>query len=40
VDTTHADIEKAKELLNYNPSISLDKGLKLFYEWFKNEKKC
>jgi len=39
VDTTHADIEKAKKLLNYIPSISLGKGIKLFYEWFKNEKK-
>lgn len=38
VDTTHADIEKAKKLLNYNPSVSLDKGIKLFYEWLKNEK--
>jgi UDP-glucuronate 4-epimerase len=38
VDTTHADIEKAKQLLNYNPSISLEKGIKLFYEWFKTKK--
>lgn len=38
VNTTHADIEKAKKLLNYNPSVSLDEGVKLFYEWFKNKK--
>ncbi|MCO5250179.1 MAG: GDP-mannose 4,6-dehydratase [Candidatus Kapabacteria bacterium] len=38
VETTHADIEKAKNLLNYKPSVSLEKGIKLFYEWFKTEK--
>lgn len=38
VDTTHADIEKAEQLLNYNPSISIEKGIKLFYEWFKTKK--
>lgn len=38
VETTHADIEKAKDLLNYNPSVSLEDGIKLFYEWFKTEK--
>lgn len=35
VETTHADIEKAKKLLNYNPSVSLNEGIKLFYDWFK-----
>lgn len=38
VETTHADIEKAKELLNFNPSVSLEMGIKLFYEWFKTVK--
>lgn len=38
VETTHADIKKAKTLLNYNPSGSLNEGIKLFYDWFKNEK--
>ncbi|TXI85572.1 MAG: NAD-dependent epimerase/dehydratase family protein [Crocinitomicaceae bacterium] len=38
VETTHADIKKAKTLLNYNPSVSLNEGIKLFYDWFKNEK--
>ena len=38
VETTHADINKAKMLLNYNPSVSLKEGIKLFYDWFKNEK--
>jgi UDP-glucuronate 4-epimerase len=38
VKTTNADIEKAKKLLNYNPSVSLEDGIKLFYEWFKTKK--
>lgn len=38
VETTHADIEKAKKLLNYNPSVSLNEGIKLFYDWFKTKK--
>lgn len=38
VETTHADIKKAKTLLNYNPSVSLNEGIKLFYDWFKNKK--
>lgn len=37
VETTHADIEKAKKLLSYNPSVSLNEGIKLFYDWFKNK---
>lgn len=37
VETTHADIEKAKVLLNYNPSVSIKEGIKLFYNWFKNK---
>ncbi len=30
-----ADIDKAKHLLGYNPSCSLEKGLKITMEWFK-----
>ena len=37
VETTHADIDKAKKLINYNPSISIEKGIALFYEWFKTK---
>jgi UDP-glucuronate 4-epimerase len=37
-DTTHADIEKAKELLHYNPAVSIENGIKLFHDWFKNVK--
>jgi UDP-glucuronate 4-epimerase len=32
---THADIRKAKKILNYDPSISIEKGIKLFAEWFR-----
>lgn len=38
VEATHADIEKAKKLINYNPSVSLKEGIKLFYDWFKTVK--
>lgn len=38
VETTHADIEKAKKLLNYNPAFPLNEGIKLFYDWFKTVK--
>ncbi len=31
---TQADITKARELLGYNPKVSLDEGLILFKEWF------
>lgn len=34
VINTHADIEKAKNILNYNPNIEIDKGIIKFYEWF------
>jgi NAD dependent epimerase len=32
---SNADISKAKELLNYNPEYSMDKGLELTIEWYK-----
>ena len=34
VPKTFADIQKAKELLGYNPSTSLQAGLKKFYNWY------
>lgn len=34
---THADIIKAKKLLNYAPQISVSDGLKKMYEWYKNQ---
>lgn len=34
VKQTYADISKAKRLLGYNPKINVDKGLKIFCEWY------
>jgi UDP-glucuronate 4-epimerase len=34
VPITYANISKAKRVLNYKPKINLDKGIKLFVEWF------
>ncbi len=33
-----ANIDKAKRLLNYNPSISVKEGLKLAFEWYKENR--
>jgi nucleoside-diphosphate-sugar epimerase len=35
VDITFSSIEKAKELLSYNPSTSMDYGLEKFIAWYK-----
>jgi len=35
---TYADISKAKELLGYEPKVSIEEGMKKFIEWYKNEK--
>lgn len=32
---SNADISKAKELLNYNPEYSMDRGLELTIDWYK-----
>ena len=34
MNTTHADISKAKKLLNYNPKIDIDEGLERTYHSF------
>jgi UDP-glucuronate 4-epimerase len=34
VEQTHADIAKAKRVLGFEPSTSIDDGLKLFTDWF------
>ena len=31
---SHASVEKAKELLNYNPQFNLQKGLKEAVKWY------
>jgi len=33
--STHADIKKARELLNFEPRVNIDEGLRQFVEWFK-----
>ena len=38
VPKTFADISKAKELLNYEPTTRLKEGLVKFYEWFSENK--
>lgn len=34
VEVTFADISKAKNMLDYNPSTSFEEGMTLFHEWF------
>ena len=34
VDITYADITRAQQLLGYQPTTSIDNGLKAFVEWF------
>lgn len=36
VQQTYADITKAKKMLGYNPTVSMDEGLKKYVEWFKS----
>ncbi len=36
VSITYADITKAKRLLNYQPKIEMEEGIKRFVEWYKN----
>lgn len=34
MDVTYADISKAQRLLNYDPKISIEEGMKKFVEWY------
>ncbi|MFA5303066.1 MAG: NAD-dependent epimerase/dehydratase family protein [Candidatus Nanoarchaeia archaeon] len=36
---TSGDISKAKELLNYNPTVSIENGVKEFTDWYKEYSK-
>jgi len=38
VRKTHADMQRAKELLNFSPKIDFVRGLKETVDWFKNHK--
>ncbi len=37
VTHTRADINKASRLLNFKPTVSIEKGIKLFYDWFESK---
>jgi len=37
VPLTWADISKAQRLLNYQPKVSLDEGLKSFVDWYRHD---
>lgn len=37
VSITYADITKAKRLLNYQPKIEMEEGIKRFVEWYKKQ---
>ena len=34
--STHADVERARRLLGYKPTTSLNEGLRKFVAWFKS----
>ena len=38
VDRTYASIEKARELLGYSPSTTIEEGLKKFIEWYQTKR--
>lgn len=38
VTNTHADLNKAKKILNYKPTVSIEDGIKKFYNWYKLKK--
>ena len=38
VDVTYSNTEKANRILNYNPTIKIDEGLRKTFEWQKNFK--
>lgn len=40
VRDTYADISRAREVLGYEPNVSLREGLKREVEWFKEERQC
>ncbi|MBM4278958.1 MAG: NAD-dependent epimerase/dehydratase family protein, partial [Deltaproteobacteria bacterium] len=37
VSITYADISKARRLLNYQPKITMEEGIKRFVEWYKEK---
>ncbi|MFX1236908.1 MAG: GDP-mannose 4,6-dehydratase, partial [Promethearchaeota archaeon] len=37
VDITYSNTEKARKMLNYIPSVDIDEGLRIQYNWQKNQ---
>ena len=37
VTNTHADINKAKKLLGFQPTVSIEEGIKLFFNWYRSK---
>jgi len=37
VPVTYADISKPQEQLGYNPQVSIEKGIELFVDWYKDQ---
>ena len=37
--TTHANVNKARDVLGYNPHVSLEEGLNTMINWYLNEVK-
>jgi UDP-glucuronate 4-epimerase len=35
VPTTYADISKARKLFGYNPRVTIEEGIRRFFEWYK-----
>jgi len=36
VPTTYADISKARRLFGYSPRVTIEEGIRRFFEWYKN----
>ena len=34
---THADVSKARELLDYDPEVSIEDGVSRFISWYRSE---
>jgi UDP-glucuronate 4-epimerase len=40
VEITYADVSKARRLLDYQPSVSIETGLERFIQWFEEQRAC
>jgi UDP-glucuronate 4-epimerase len=38
VSVTYADITKANRILNYQPKVKMEEGIRRFVEWYKKER--